>query len=446
MKDDWQLAQTLSDKDASLIERLLAPDLIGGTLLILATAVALVWANSPAGASYDALWSMRLTIDLGSFEISKPLIHWINDLLMAIFFLLIGLEMKAELLTGELNSPSKAALPAIAAIGGMVAPAVVFLLLTYGTPAAKGWGIPIATDIAFALGCMRMLGKRGPGGLKVFLTAVAIIDDLGAILVITIFYGHDLSVAALSVAAALTLALYIVNRAGVRRILPYLLLGTLLWFAALKSGIHATIAGVILGLSIPADALRSSEEALGRAGEILVRAGLESKSTIHDLFAELNMTESPLRFLERSLSPWVNLAIIPIFALANAGVHVANLSIVDLKSPAAVGIVLGLVVGKRLGIFSATYAAVRAGWGSVPSGVSWQHLYGAGVLGGIGFTMSLFITVLAYGEGTQMAEQAKLAILVASLTCAIDGLIVLGKVGGRALEASLDSGQAGQEQ
>jgi NhaA family Na+:H+ antiporter len=387
------------DETASLLQKLFAPNLIGGTLLILSTAIALIWANSGAADYYDTLWNTTFTIGFEGFQLSKPLILWINDLLMAIFFLLVGLEIKADLLRGELNSPRKAAVPAIAAIGGMIAPAAIFFLIAHGGAAARGWGIPIATDIAFALGCMRMLGQRVPPGLMVFLTAVAIIDDLGAIMVITVFYAHDMSISALALAGGLTLALIAANRAGVRRISVYVLLGAALWIATLKSGIHATIAGFIVGVCIPAD---SQHELAGA-------------------------TRSPLRTLEHSLAPFVNLAIIPLFALANAGVRLGGLSLSDLNSPAALGIILGLVIGKQLGIFSATYAAVRLGSGSLPQGVSARHLYGASVLGGIGFTMSLFIASLAYGEGNALAEQAKLAILIASAVCGAGGVFILGR-------------------
>jgi NhaA family Na+:H+ antiporter len=394
--------ETATYEAASLLERLFAPDLAGGTLLIIATTVALVWANSGASDWYDAVWGAKFTIGFEGFQLSKPLVLWVNDLLMAIFFLLVGLEIKAELLTGELNSPRKAVVPAIAALGGMLVPAAIFFLVTHGDPSERGWGTPIATDIAFALGCLRMLGARVPASLLVFLTALAIIDDLGAILVITIFYAHELSTTVLATAAVLTIVLVVANRVGVRRISIYLVLGAALWVATLKSGIHATIAGVILGLCIPA--------------AVPARAADSS---------EPGASESPLRVVEHALAPWVNLVIIPLFALANAGVRLGGITLRDLSSPAALGIVLGLVVGKQLGIFSVTYAAVRLGLGSLPVGVTWRHLYGASVLGGIGFTMSLFIAALAYGEGNSLAEQAKIAILIASLVCGAAGLFIL---------------------
>jgi Na+:H+ antiporter, NhaA family len=385
---------------ASFLEQLFAPDLAGGTLLIVATAVALVWANSGASDWYDAVWGARFTIGFEGFQLSKPLVLWVNDLLMAIFFLLVGLEIKAELLTGELNSPRKAAVPAIAALGGMLLPAAIFFLVAHGDPCERGWGTPIATDIAFALGCLRMLGKRVPASLLVFLTALAIIDDLGAILVITIFYAHDISTTALATAAVLTIVLVVANRVGVRRISTYMVLGAALWVATLKSGIHATIAGVIVGLCIPA----------------AVSAGDSSEPAA---------SESPLRVVEHALAPWVNLVIIPLFALANAGIRFGEITLRDLNSPAVLGIVLGLVVGKQLGIFSVTYAAVRLGLGSLPVGVTWRHVYGVRVLAGIGFTMALFIAALAYGEGNSLAEQAKIAILIASLVCGAAGILIL---------------------
>jgi len=394
--------ETARYQAASLLEQLFAPGLAGGTLLIVATTVALVWANSGASDSYDAVWGAKFTIGFEGFHLSKPLVLWVNDLLMAIFFLLVGLEIKAELLTGQLNSPRKAAVPAIAALGGMLVPAAIFFLVAHGDPSERGWGTPIATDIAFALGCLRMLGARVPASLLVFLTALAIIDDLGAILVITIFYAHDISTTALASAAGLTIVLVVANLVGARRISIYLVLGAALWVATLNSGIHATIAGVILGLCIPA----------------AVPAGAADSS-------EPAASEAPLRVVEHALAPWVNLVIIPLFALANAGVRLGGITLRDLHSPAALGIVLGLVVGKQLGIFSVTYAAVRLGLGSLPVGATWRHLYGASVLGGIGFTMSLFISALAYGEGNSLAEQAKIAILIASLVCAAAGIFIL---------------------
>ena len=391
-------SETSPYEAASLLQRLFAPDLAGGTLLIVATAVALVWANSGVSDSYDAVWGARFTIGFEAFYLSKPLILWVNELLMAIFFLLVGLEIKAELLTGELNSLRKAAVPAIAALGGMLVPAALFFLVAHHDPSERGWGVPIATDIAFALGCLRMLGARVPASLLVFLTAVAIIDDLGAILVITIFYAHDISTTALATAAGLTIVLVVANRVGVQRISIYVLLGAALWAATLKSGIHATIAGVILGLCIPAGDTASSEPAA---------------------------SESPLRIVEHALAPWVNLVIIPIFALANAGVRLGGIALRELNIHAVLGIILGLVVGKQLGIFSVTYAVVRLGVGSLPVGITWRHLYGASILCGIGFTMSLFIATLAFGEGNPLAEQVKIAILIASASSGTGGMLML---------------------
>jgi len=405
---------------------------IGGTVLILATLAALVAANSPLAESYRAFWTAEITVGNPAFGLSKPLVIWVNDLLMAIFFLVVGLEIKRELLVGELNSARKALLPTAAAIGGMVVPALLFLVVAQGSPAAKGWGVPMATDIAFALGCLRLLGARIPAALIVFLTALAIIDDLGAILVIAIFYSGGLAVLPLLVAALSIGVLVAMNRFGVRHPALYIVAGIPLWVAILKSGVHATIAGVIVGMIVPARAAFSRQDVIEQARTLLNFAAEddspEADAALRSLEYRLEACESPLAKLERVLHPWVAFFIIPVFALANAGVDLGGVGFSNLMGPASLGILVGLFLGKQIGVFSATYAAVRLGLTTLPRGVGWAHIYGVSLLAGIGFTMSLFIASLAYGEGSALHNDAKLGILVASLVSALAGLAVLGRL------------------
>lgn len=414
------------------LEAFFRTEALGGTVLILSTVAALLWANSPLAESHRALFATEVTVGAPGFGLSKPLSLWVNDLLMAVFFLVVGLEIKRELVVGELNTVRKAMLPILAAVGGMLVPAAIFLAVARGTPASGGWGVPMATDIAFALGCLRLLGARVPAALVVYLTALAIIDDLGAILVIALFYSSGLSLPALGIAALCTVALVALNVRGVRRPWVYVLVGLPLWVAILKSGIHATIAGVIVGLCVPARALFSRKDVLDQARELLDHAGKErgeeSEAALRTLEHRLDESESPLARLEHALHPWVAYAIVPIFALANAGVSFAGVGPSDLAQPAALGVLLGLIVGKQVGVFGATYAAVRLGAAALPAGVTWRHLHGASLLAGIGFTMSLFIAGLAFGEGTRPHLEAKLGILFASLVCAVAGMVVLGRI------------------
>lgn len=415
---------------------------IGGTVLIVATLAALAAANSPLSESYRAFWTAQVTVGSETFGLSKPLVIWVNDLLMAIFFLVVGLEIKRELLIGELNSVRKALLPAAAALGGMVAPALFFLLVAPTPPASQGWGIPMATDIAFALGCLRLLGARIPTSLIVFLTALAIIDDLGAILVIALFYSGGLATVPLLLAAVSTGALVLMNVFGVRKPALYIVAGIPLWIAILKSGIHATIAGVIVGMCVPARSRFSRADVIDQARTLINFASQddspEAESALRSLEYRLEQCESPLSRLERFLHPWVAFFIVPVFALANAGVSLAGVGLSDLASPTSLGIVVGLLIGKQLGVFGATYAAVRLRWTTLPRGVGWRHVYGVSLLAGIGFTMSLFIASLAYGEGTPLHVEAKLGILVASLIAALGGLLVLSRTS-RAAPAGADS-------
>ncbi|HEU4919402.1 MAG TPA: Na+/H+ antiporter NhaA [Candidatus Limnocylindrales bacterium] len=426
------------------IDRLVAPfrefsqaAASGGILLLAAALVALVWANSPFAASYDELFHTPLTVSVGGYELSGTLHFWINDALMAFFFLLVGLELKREVLVGELASARKAILPVAAAAGGAVLPAILFFLIVGGAgPAARGWGVPMATDIAFALGILALVGSRAPLGLKIFLTALAIVDDLVAVVVIALFYTDDLAIGALAAAGGVLVALLVANRLGVRQAIVYALLGLALWLAVLQSGVHASIAGVLLALTIPARRRIDSADFAARAGGILDRFREESRHgpSIEDHHATLweleDMTEkaqAPMLRIEHALHPWVSFLIVPLFALANAGVAIEGDIATLAGDPVVLGVFVGLVVGKQFGILGASWLIVRSGLAALPDGVGWRHVYGVAWLGGIGFTMSLFIGELAYGESDALAL-AKIGILAASIVAGIGGLLVLRTV------------------
>lgn len=423
------------------IDRVLTPfarfaslEASGGILLLAAAALALVWANSPWSDTYFALWQTEVRVGAGGFDLAKPLLLWINDGLMAIFFFVVGLEIKRELLVGELASPRKAALPMAAAVGGMVVPAGFYAALNAGGEASAGWGIPMATDIAFVLGIAALLGSSVPTALKVFLTALAIVDDLGAVLVIALFYTAKLSWTALGVAAVLLVVLAVANRAGVRSLLVYVLVGAAVWLAVLKSGVHATVAGVLLALTIPVHTRIPIESFIDRARRLLDRlaespavgqpmVSHDRLGTVIALEDACEKVESPLHRLEHGLHGWVSFFIMPVFALANAGVRLEG-GAEALVAPAGLGVLLGLVLGKQIGVTGFAWIAVRAGWASLPADVSWRQVYGAGWLAGIGFTMSLFIANLAFGPGT-LLDGSKLAILAASVLAALGGWLVL---------------------
>ncbi len=367
-----------------------------GILLMVAMVFALIVSN--AGFRwYDAFLETYATAGIGDWEIKKPLLLWINDGLMAVFFLLVGLELKREILYGELSSIRKSALPIIAAIGGVLVPSGIYAAINWDDPIANnGWAIPAATDIAFALGILALLGSRVPVVLKVLLTSIAVIDDLAAIMIIAIFYTSQLSFASLGSAAVILVGLFLINRLGVRSMAPYILLGIALWVAVLKSGVHATLAGVALAAFIP-----TGKDAKDKTG----------------------MTYR----LEHGLHPWVAFLILPVFAFANAGVPIIGLSFEDLLQPIPLGIALGLFVGKQVGIFTAAWLAVKTGLAQLPTGTKWGQLYGIAALCGIGFTMSLFIGSLAFEEvvATDVVIQDRLGILAGSFLSAIAGVIIL---------------------
>ncbi len=423
-----------------LSERLVRPaqafvhtEVSGGIVLLAATVVAIAWANSPWDDAYHDLWHAHLSLDFNLFRIDETLGHFVNDGLMAIFFFVVGLEIKRELVEGELASPRRAALPAAAALGGMVVPALIYLAWNAGDKGQHGWGIPMATDIAFALGALALLGSRVPFGLKVFLLALAIVDDLGAIAVIAIFYTDDLSLEALAWAAAALALILAVRRAGVRSVDIYVVLGALLWVAVFKSGIHATIAGVILAALTPARPYSARAAFDEHAQDLLDRFRAAQAAGDHEreqyLLKEIEWlargAESPLDRLERVLHPWVSYLIVPIFALANAGLIIDGDALrAAAESPVTMGIIMGLVLGKVTGITAFAWIAVRVGWAALPAGVRWLDMVGAGLLAGIGFTVSLFITGLAFDEASLVAE-AKMGILGASVAAGVLGMLAL---------------------
>ena len=407
----------------------------GGILLLAAAAVALVWANSPLVGAYNDLWGTYVTVGAGSFEISKPLLLWVNDGLMAIFFFVVGLEIKREVLAGELAEPRKAALAIAAALGGMVVPALLYTVVNLGSDKVTGWGIPMATDIAFALGVLALLGSRAPLALKVFLTAVAIVDDLGAVVVIALFYTAELNLAALVGSLVLVGVLVVVNRLGIQRPAVYGLIGLAVWVLMLKSGVHATIAGVLVALTIPATRKIDEVEFAERADGLLAQfaAGLtvggstptpDQMHAVHSLEKACEQIETPLQRLEHGLHGLVAFFIMPVFALANAGVALGAGAAALVTDTVALGVMLGLVVGKPLGVMALAYLAVKTGLAALPSGVTWRHVMGVSFLTGIGFTMSIFIANLAFGAGP-LLDSAKVGILAASVVSGVLGAAVL---------------------
>ena len=405
----------------------------GGILLLAAATIALIWANSPWRSSYDALWHTQLTIGLGAWSLAEDLQHWINDALMALFFLVVGLEIKRELTTGELRQPRAAALPAIAALGGMIVPALLYLAINPSGEPGRGWGIPMATDIAFALGVLAIVGRGLPTALKSFLLALAIVDDIGAILVIAIFYSGSISPGPLLTAAGLLTLILVLQRLHVRWTAVYVLVGVSVWLATLQSGIHATIAGVALGLATPAVAFQRPKAVSLEAHRIAddtVDNPVPPDADAHQWLHLAGLTReavSPLARLEHLLHPWTSYVVIPVFALANAGVSISRSSLSNaLTSGITLGVVAGLVVGKTVGVTVFTWLATRTGITRLPEGVGWGQLVGVAALAGIGFTVSLFITSLAF-QTQAIQDAAKVGILIASLLAGLLGALLLAR-------------------
>lgn len=386
-----------SARPASFLQAFLRSEALGGYVLMLAAAAALIIANSPLAPHYFDALGAKFGFHVGTVMLKESVLHWINDGLMAVFFLLVGLEIKREVLDGQLRGVSRIVLPGIAALGGMVMPALIYVLINLGTPdTLRGWAIPAATDIAFALGILALLGSRVPTSLKIFLTALAILDDLGAIVIIALFYTSELNLFALAMAGALLACLVCLNRAGVLRLAPYLLIGVVLWYFVLKSGVHATLAGVALALTIP---LRPQTQGHGGA-------------------------YSPLHALEHALHKPVALLIVPVFGFANAGVSFAGMGLSSLAQPVPLGVALGLFLGKQLGVFGFAWLAIKTGMASLPRHANFTQLYGVALLCGIGFTMSLFIGALAFTDPAAV-DATKIGVLTGSLLSAVAGFLLL---------------------
>jgi NhaA family Na+:H+ antiporter len=373
-------------------------DAAGGILLILAAAIALIMANTPVNPFYEGILGLPVTLQIGTFEIAKPLLLWINDGLMALFFFLVGLEVKREILEGHLSSKDQIVLPGIAAVAGIAAPALVYVFFNKGDAVSmQGWAIPSATDIAFALGLFSLFGKSLPITLKLFLLSVAIFDDIGAIVIIALFYSQDLSTSSLAVAFAGLVALFLLNRFSVRAEAAYIIVGIIVWAAVLKSGVHATLAGFIVAWFIPINVKTEDGHPM-------------------------------LKQMEHGIQPWVAFLILPVFAFANAGVNLVGIGMDDLFNPVTMGIALGLFVGKQIGIFGACWLAIKSGITTLPKGTTWTQLYGVCVLCGIGFTMSLFIGTLAFeNQDPDYLDSVKLGVLLGSIISAIMGSMIIAK-------------------
>ena len=374
------------------LTRLIQHEAFAGVLMILAAVLALIFANTALSGAYYGFLNTKVSLLINGIGLTKPLLLWINDGLMAMFFFLIGLELKREMVEGRLKNPRDVMLPGVAAIGGMLAPMAVFLLLTAGNPElTSGWAIPAATDIAFAVGVLALLGKRIPSSLKIFLLTLAILDDMGAILIIALFYGSGVDTGYLGMALVPLAGLIALNLRGTHRIAPFMLLGAIMWFFVLKSGIHPTVAGVVTAFTIP----------------------------LKDRFGK-----SPLHSLEHNLHPYVIYGIAPIFALANAGIDLSGISMSDFLSPLPLGIAAGLFIGKQIGVFGATWLLVKSGIAKLPHGANWMMVWGISMLAGIGFTMSLFIGSLSF-EGDAMMNMVRLGVMTGSVLSAVVGYLVL---------------------
>jgi len=387
----------MKELGGKMIEEFIKKESSSGILLIFVTLLALVFSNTLLAPLYESFLHIPIEIKVGSLHLDKSLYHWVNDGLMAIFFLLIGLEVKREMLEGHLSSLRQIALPGIAAIGGMLVPAAIYLAFNHGNPdAANGWAIPTATDIAFALGILSLLGKRVPASLKIFLMALAIIDDLGAIVIIALFYTVDLSTLSIAIAALSFAILIAFNRFGVTKKAAYFIVGTILWISVLKSGVHATLAGVALAFTIPLNAKDQNNQPI-----------------------------SPLKDIEHGLHFWVAFFILPLFAFVNAGVNIGDISLNQMSGEVPLGIMLGLFFGKQIGVFGFSFIAIKMKLASLPEGSNWRQLYGVSVLTGIGFTMSLFIVSLAFEDDSMFQYTDKLAILTGSFLSGFLGYFIL---------------------
>jgi NhaA family Na+:H+ antiporter len=401
----------------------------GGVVLLICTALALIAANSPYAAAYQGFWDQTLRIAIAGFELSYPLWYWVNDALMPIFFFVIGLEIKRELVIGELSNPKRVVLPVAAALGGVVVPVTIYLALQWSQPGQRGWAVPMATDIAFVVGCMSLFGTRIPHGLKILMLSLAIVDDLVAVVVIALFYTSSISAIWLVGALIGLVVVVAMSRLGIRSVGIYVLVGTWVWLCTLKSGIHPTIAGVVLGVLTPAQPWLSGQTFMGflrhshdtlRQEETTIA---EARAVVQDLSFASREAVAPLSRIETALHPWSAFAIMPVFALANAGVPI---DVESIGEPVAVAVAAGLLLGKASGIFGASWLTVRLGWAVRPTGVTWPMLGAAAFLGGIGFTMALFIASL--GLSGELLIAAKIGVITGSFCSAALGMLILSTV------------------
>ena len=445
MASNERLHETWLSSDRILPTRFVRPllrfthvEAAGGVILLVAALVALAWANAPFGETYDEFWHTHVSLSIGSFHFDETLAHVVNDALMAIFFFVVGLEIKRELAVGELKDPKRAALPAIAALGGMVLPALIYVAFTASTggEATRGWGIPMATDIAFSVGVLSLLGRRVSVGAKLFLLALAIADDIGAIAVIAIFYTNDLATGWLGLAFLGLAVVYLASKAGIRSMGFYAVAGIAVWFFVFESGVHATLAGVALGFLTPVRAWYSDDAYYQRSRWILDQYGMDSASPRRRERVDSNAlalsniareSVAPLDRLELALHPWSSFVIVPLFALANAGVRFEGIDVGEaVTSSISMGVAFGLVVGKVVGITLATYLAVRFGLGKLPRRTGWSQIVGLAGLAGIGFTVSLFVTELAF-ETDALADRAKIGIFIGSTVAGLIGWVLLSR-------------------
>lgn len=421
----------------NVFNRLVNNSSIGGVLLILVTLFALIAANTPALSGVANIWDLKADLAIGNFKIEMTLLHWVNDALMAVFFFVVGLEIKREMVVGELSSLKKAALPIIAAFGGMVVPALLYNALNAGTISQNGWGIPMATDIAFSLGVIALLGRSVPISLKIFLTALAIVDDIGAILVLAIFYpSHALHPEFLLYASGILALLIVFNRLNFHNAALYLVPGVFLWYFVYQSGIHATIAGVALAMCIPSKAPINEIRFYVRSkyyleqfksaghGEVNILANPQQLGIIHKLHTQIRQMNPLINRFEHTINPYVTYSIMPVFALANAGVVLDTVPWGEGISPLSAGIFLGLLVGKPAGIFLSTYIACKLKIAEIPAGIKWSHIFSVGIIAGIGFTMSIFIDSLAFSN-ENLVNEGKAAIIITSFASAILGVLLL---------------------
>lgn len=420
------------------VSRFIHQEFTGGVILFFSVLIAILWVNSPWGSSYHLFWETPIAVSIDGHGLSQPLHVWINDGLMALFFFVIGLELKLEFMAGELSTAKKAALPMVAALGGMLVPAVIYFMINRGIPSENGWGIPMATDIAFALGLLSLAGKHIPTSVKVFLSALAVADDLGAVMVIAFFYTAQIDFVALVAGLSFLLVLGVGNLLGIRSTAFYLVLGIAVWLGFLFSGVHATIAGVLVAMMIPARTkidehdyvkcirayTNEFEKAIPQNGSLTTA---EQHQTIEKI-KQLSMdAETPLQKIEYALHPWVAFVIMPLFALANAGMEIDKSFFTTLINPISLGILLGLVVGKFIGVLSFTWLMVRFKFSELPQHAGWKHIVGIALLAGVGFTMSLFITGLAFTD-TAMINSAKSGIFLASSLSGIAGIWLLKRI------------------